>query len=257
MAPANAPIAAMQDCSRRMFGVLFHPEVVHTPRGAAMLRNFVVGIAGIAPDWNMHAFRTNAIARILFGAVNPSGRLPITFPQSESQLPRTAIPGRERAYMRLPLEDTQSPFDVDYVEGANVGYKWFKSKKLIPLFPFGFGLSYTSFDFNRLKAAGGAALTVTFDMRNTGKREGMATAQVYATPPGGVARLIGWSKLDLKPGETRRVLLTADPRLLANFDSEAKFWRVAEGNYGLALGSSSADISAGATVHMDASTIKP
>lgn len=214
-------------------------------------------VGAVLETWYPGNRGANAIARILFGAVNPSGRLPITFPQSESQLPRTAISGRERAYMRLPLEDTHSPFDVDYVEGANVGYKWFKSKKLIPLFPFGFGLSYTSFDFGGFKAAGGAALTVTFDMRNTGKREGMATAQVYATPPGGVARLIGWSKLDLKPGETRRVSLAADPRLLASFDSDAKLWRVAEGDYRLALGGSSADISAGATVHMDASIIKP
>ena len=94
-------------------------------------------------------------------------------------------------------------------------------------------------------------------MRNIGKSEGKATAQVYATPPGGVARLIGWSKVDLKPGEARRVTLTADPRLLANFDSDANLWRVAEGNYAVTLGESSAEISASANVHLAASTIKP
>jgi beta-glucosidase len=214
-------------------------------------------VGAVLEAWYPGNSGANAIARILFGAVNPSGRLPITFPQSESQLPRPAIPGHEQAYSRIPLEGTHSPFDIDYVEGANVGYKWFKAKKLTPLFPFGFGLSYTSFDFGGLRAAGGTTLTVSFDMRNTGKRQGKATAQVYATPPGGVARLIGWSKLDLKPGETRRVTLAADPRLLATFDSAANLWRVAEGDYAVTLGESSVEVSASATVRIEASTIKP
>ena len=155
------------------------------------------------------------------------------------------------------MEGTRSPFDIDYVEGANVGYKWFKAKNLTPLFPFGFGLSYTDFEFRGLSATGGTTLSASFDMRNTGKRPGKATAQLYATPPGGVARLIGWSKLDLKPGETRRVTLAADPRLLARFDSDAHLWRVAEGDYAVTLGESSADVSASAMVHIEASTIKP
>lgn len=242
-------IAAIADANPR--------TVVVIESGTPVTMPWLDKVGAVLETWYPGNRGANAIARILFGAVNPSGRLPITFPQSESQLPRPSITGRESAYSHIPLEDTQTPFDTDYFEGANVGYKWFKSKKLIPLFPFGFGLSYTSFDFSNLKAAGGAALAVTFDMRNTGKREGMATAEVYAAPPGGVPRLIGWSKLDLKPGETRRVSLAADPRLLASFDTAARLWRLTDGDYAVALGRSSADITAGATVHMNANTIKP
>ncbi|MGC9953632.1 MAG: glycoside hydrolase family 3 C-terminal domain-containing protein [Rhizomicrobium sp.] len=231
--------------------------IVVLQTGGPVLMPWLNKVGAVLEAWYPGNRGANAIARILFGAVNPSGRLPITFPQSENQLPRPVIPGHEQAYSRIPLEGTRSPFDIDYVEGANVGYKWFKAKKLTPLFPFGYGLSYTSFEFGGLRVAGGQTLSVSFDMRNTGKHPGKATAQVYATLPGGVARLIGWSKLDLKPGETRRVTLTADPRLLATFDSEAHLWRVAAGDYAVTLGSSSAEFSANATVHIAASAIKP
>ena len=242
-------IAAVADANPR--------TIVVVESGTAVTMPWLDKVGAVLEAWYPGNRGADAIARILFGAVNPSGRLPITFPQSESQLPRSQIVGHELAYAHIALEGTHSPFDTDYFEGANLGYKWFKAKNQMPLFPFGFGLSYTTFDYGALKAGGGAALNVTFDLRNTGKLEGMGTAQVYATPPGGVARLIGWSKLDLKPGEARRVSFTADPRLLATFDSAADLWRVADGNYTVSLGSSSADISASTSVHLDASTVKP
>ncbi|MGA7674445.1 MAG: glycoside hydrolase family 3 C-terminal domain-containing protein [Rhizomicrobium sp.] len=242
-------IAAVADANPRTIVVL--------ENGGPVLMPWLNKVGAVLEAWYPGNRGANAIARILFGDVNPSGRLPITFPQNESQLPRPVIPGHDLAYSRIALEGAHSPFDIDYVEGANVGYKWFKTKKLTPLFPFGFGLSYTDFEFGGLSATGGATLNVSFDMRNIGKREGKATAQVYATPPGGVARLIGWSKVDLKSGETHRVTLTADPRLLASFDTDAHLWRVAEGEYAVTLGESSAEVSASASVHITASTIKP
>ena len=200
-----------------------------------------------------------ALARILVGKVNPSGRLPITFPQSESQLPRPAVPGRDLLQPPNRWTPTETLFDVNYTEGANAGYKWFATQKLTPLFPFGYGLSYTSFDYNRLSTTAGTTLAVSFDVRNTGKRKGKATAQVYATPPtaDSAARLIAWSKVDLKPGESRRITVPVDMRLLASFDAAAKVWRVAAGDYVLTLGSSSADVGATAKIHLDASAIKP
>jgi len=135
------------------------------------------------------------------------------------------------------------------------------AQKLTPLFPFGYGLSYTSFDYGGLGATGGATLTVSFDVRNTGPaprqgdRPGLCGA---ATADGhGVARLVGWSKLDLRPGETRHVTISVDPRLFASFDSAANVWQVAAGDYAITLGASSADASATANVHINASTIKP
>ena len=200
-----------------------------------------------------------ALARILVGKVNPSGRLPITFPQSESQLPRPVVPGRDLLQPPNRWTPTETLFDVNYTEGANAGYKWFATQKLTPLFPFGYGLSYTSFRYGGLSAKAGAPLTVSFEVRNAGKRKGKATAQVYATPPtpGSVARLIAWSKVDLKPGETRRITVPVDMRLLASFDTAANVWRVAAGDYVITLGSSSADVRTTATVHLEASTIKP
>ncbi len=97
----------------------------------------------------------------------------------------------------------------------------------------------------------------SFDVRNTGSREGKTTAQIYATPPGGVSRLIGWSKVELKPGESRQVTFKSDARLLATFDADAHVWKVAEGDYRVTLGNSATDVSASAVVHLEARTINP
>jgi beta-glucosidase len=227
-----------------------------------------------------------AIARILFGKVNPSGRLPITFPQSVDQLPRPVIPGKD---LVLPPNrwSNELSFDVDYsIEGADVGYKWYAAKKLTPLFPFGYGLSYTTFAYSGLSASAVFPSTeskpvgpdandqvpadnakaaplqvpapfVSFVVKNTGKRTGATVAQVYATPPGGVTRLVAFDKIQLKPGETKDVTVTVDARLLASFDTAAQVWRVKAGDYVFNLGGSSADIGATATLHLEESTINP
>ncbi|MGC9953121.1 MAG: beta-glucosidase [Rhizomicrobium sp.] len=235
--------------------------IVVLETGGPVLMPWLDKVGAVLEAWYPGGRGAEALARILVGAVNPSGRLPITFPQSESQLPRPVIPGIDIHEPPIQWLGTQIPFDVNYTEGTNAGYKWFAVQKLMPLFPFGYGLSYTSFRYGGLRATGGATLTVSFNVRNTGKREGKATAQVYAAPPTadghGVARLVGWSKVDLKPGEMRHVTLSADPRLLATFDTTAHVWQVAAGDYAVTLGGSSADASATANVHIDASTIKP
>ena len=104
---------------------------------------------------------------------------------------------------------------------------------------------------------GGNTLTVEFDVHNTGRLPGKTVAQVYAKPPIGVSRLIGWKKVDLMPGETRHVTMTADRRLLAMFDTDANLWRIADGDYTIRLGGSFADRSAVATAHVNAGTVKP
>jgi beta-glucosidase len=185
--------------------------------------------------WYPGARGGEAIANVLFGAINPSGRLPITFPRDEDQLPRPQIPG-----WGLP---DRTPFDLHYVEGANLGYRWFDMKSRKPLFPFGFGLSYTSFRYSGLSVSGGRALSASFAVTNTGARAGMATAQVYAAPPGETRRLIGFKKVELKPGQTERISVTADPRLLAAFNEKSHDWRLAAGTYRVQVGASVADAS--------------
>jgi beta-glucosidase len=196
-----------------------------------------------------------AIANLLFGAVNPSGKLPLTFPQSEAQLPRPKVPGSDIDFG--PFGRTEPKFSVPYPEGSNVGYRGFQARGQTPLFPFGHGLSYTTFSYDKLSVKGGKTLKVAFTLTNSGQREGMETAQVYARPPGGVRRLIGWKKVALKPGESARVEVSADQRLLARYDVAAPGWRIAAGEYGVEVGSSSADFRLTGKARLRASLRKP
>jgi beta-glucosidase len=120
------------------------------------------------------------------------------------------------------------------------------------MFPFGFGLSYTSFAVSDLKVQGGKTLTISFDVNNTGDRAGADVPQVYLRSAAGtpMTRLIGFEKIELAPGERKRVSVVADPRLLASFDSAAKGWRVAGGKYTVSVSADATDpgISDGATV---------
>jgi len=179
--------------------------------------------------------------------VNPSGRLPVTFPRSESQLPHPSLPG----------VDVRGQFDVDYSEGADLGYRWFAKQNQAPLFPFGFGLSYTHFAVANLRVNGADTIAADLDVTNNGKMAGSETVQLYATPPGGVARLVGFSKVALAPGETKHVTIAAEPRLFAHFDADAQKWKIAEGNYAVAAGASSADLGTPQTVAMHAREMKP
>ncbi|MEH0194210.1 glycoside hydrolase family 3 C-terminal domain-containing protein [Caulobacter sp. CCNWLY153] len=168
-----------------------------------------------------------AIAALLTGQVAPSGRLPITFPQSVEQLPRKTIDGYDpKASLFSP---PPKPFAVDYHEGSDVGYRWYEREKQEPLFPFGYGLTYTRFEHTNLKIEGGADLKVSFTVTNVGKRAGVDVPQLYVAPPGRTHRLAGWSRVALAPGESRRVTISADPRILASYETNG--WRRAAGDY--------------------------
>ena len=214
-------------------------------------------VGAVVEAWYPGNRGATAVARILTGKVNPSGHLPISFPQSLDQLPRPVIPGQDLRQPDNRWTPNETLFDVDYtIEGADLGYKWYAKKNLTPLFPFGYGLSYTRFDFGALAVAPGA-VSVSFDIKNAGKRSGKAVGQVYATPPGGLARLVAFAKVELKPGESRHVTASIDPRVLASFDPVAQVWRVAAGDYSFRLGASSADNATTVTAHLEATTIKP
>ena len=180
-----------------------------------------------------------AIAKILTGAVAPSGRLPMTFPASMAQLPRPAIPGFDPNNRKpLGLGAKVAPFDVAFPEGADAGYRWFERKKAKPLFAFGHGLTYTQFGYTKLAASGGEGLSATFTLTNTGKTAGTEVAQLYVAPPGRTHRLAGWARVSLAPGESKQVTITADPRLLASWDAKADGWKREGGSYDLFVGKS-------------------
>ena len=177
----------------------------------------------------------DAIADILFGDVNPSGRLPITFPAALEQMPRPKLDG---------LFDFDGRQHVNYdIEGSDVGYRWYDRKGLTPLFPFGFGLSYTSFRYDDLKLRSeGNTIHASFLVTNTGNRQGRDTPQVYVTARGRTKgqRLIGWGNVDLAPGASVRVNVDADPRLLADWSTPRQRWAVPAGRYDVTVNSSAA-----------------
>ena len=226
--------------------------VVVLETGGPVLMPWLGKVGAVVEAWYPGAKGGDAIADILFGDVNPSGRLPITFPASTAQLPRPEIPGFGAK------EGTE--FEVDYtIEGADVGYRWFARKKLKPLFPFGFGLSYTHFDYANLKVEGGDSLKIDFDVHNSGKTAGQDVPQVYLTDAAGKARmrLIGWQRVGAQPGETVHVTIKADPRLLADFDEAAHGWRIDAGRYQVALGTSAQDLKLRGAAELKQAKVKP
>jgi beta-glucosidase len=210
-------------------------------------------VGAVLQAWYPGTSGGEAIARVLTGEVDATGRLPVTFPASEAQLPRPKLDGDPKTPDAL--------FSVDYsIEGAAVGYKWFDKKGLKPLFPFGHGLSYTSFAYSDLKTStANGQLTVAFKVTNTGKRVGKDVPQVYVSPKAGgweaPRRLAGFQKVDLAPGASQTVTLAVDPRLLATWDEKAHGWKVAAGDYEVQLGASSAAITARATAAVAAQSV--
>ena len=201
-------------------------------------------VGAILAAWYPGARGGEAIAGVLFGDVNPSGRLPVTFPASIAQLARPALPGAETVEPSFAGHGKPGQtLDIDYnVEGADVGYRWFARQQAKPLYPFGFGLSYTRVERSGLAVTGGASPAAAFTLRNSGARDGADVGQVYLveTPRGKTRRLVAFARVDLKPGETRRIDVPIDPRLLADWGR--KGWTIAPGTYRFALGASAEDL---------------
>lgn len=234
--------------------------------GGPVLMPWIDAVPAVVQAWYPGQRGGEAIARILFGQVNPSGRLPITFPKSADQPPRPTVPGLEAMKAHDEASNAGSgaavafaPFPVEYPEGSDVGYRWYEREGRAPLFPFGHGLSYTRFQYGDLRIEGGAGLTVSFDVTNTGDREGTDVPQLYvaADAPGHARRLAGWSRVTLKPGETHRVTITAEPRILAEYDTSTPGWRIAAGPYRVHIGHDALDNELGGEATLSSQTLKP
>ncbi|GGB38118.1 glycosyl hydrolase [Sphingomonas metalli] len=220
----DALIAAVAGANRR--------TVVVLETGGAVLTPWRDRVAGIVASWFPGTEGGSAIANVLFGRVNPSGRLPISFPDTLQQLPHPGMP---------------QPKEVRYTEGATVGYKWFDRQRQTPAYAFGHGLSYTSFAYDGLRAAAeGDGIRATLTVRNTGGRAGATVAQVYVAGDGweGPKRLGGFARLDLQPGASGQATVLIDPRLLATFDEARRVWRISGGTYRVMAGGASDRLSA-------------
>jgi beta-glucosidase len=209
-------------------------------------------VAGILETWYPGIGGGEAIANILFGDVNPSGKLPATFARSEEDLPFPQVPGLTPATgnngMNAHATGTsqEQGVTVDYNrQGLEVGYKWFQTQQKKPLFAFGHGLSYTTFAYSDLKIEGPAS-NVVFRIQNTGTLAGVEVAEVYATLPASTGepfrRLVGWKRVALAPGETQTVSISPNRTLLSVYDEASDSWKLTPGTYQIEVGGASDDL---------------
>jgi beta-glucosidase len=198
-----------------------------------------------------------AIANLIFGSAVPSAKLPITFARSEADLPHERIFGMAHDGARGDTsgwaadEEKRQSFAADYTEGVRFGYKWFDSEAKQPLFPFGYGLSYTTFRYTNLHVDP-AAKTATFTIENTGARTGTEIAEVYVELPKASGehfrRLAAWQRVDVPAGQQRVVTVPLEPLGLASFDAKKDAWAWASGKYRVLVGGSSRDLPLAADV---------
>jgi beta-glucosidase len=225
--------------------------IVVIESGSAVTMPWIDKVAGVVEAWYAGSKGADAVANILFGDVNPSGKLPMTFPRSEADLPhpREVIPSPSQLGKQAVMAsgEAKPTFEVHYDEGLKVGYKWYDAEKKPVLFPFGFGLAYTSYDYSGLKVKPGKEkTTVTFTVKNTGSRPGAEIAEVYAALPAEAGeppkRLVGFSKVRLEPGESKEVTVNVDGSYLSIFDEGSESWKLVPGAYSFMVGGSSQEL---------------
>ncbi len=221
--------------------------IVVLETGTAVTMPWIDRVSGVVEAWYAGSKGANAVANILFGDVNPSAKLPMTFPRSEDDLPHpqlvTPPPEAKSVGEGMKTGEAKASFSVHYDEGVKVGYKWYDAENKPVLFSFGYGLSYTTYSYSGLKVTPGAETTVNFTVKNTGSRAGAEIAEVYAALPASAGeppkRLVGWSKVRLNAGESREVSVTVDPKYLSIFDEAADGWKLVPGDYSFMVGGSS------------------
>jgi beta-glucosidase len=209
-------------------------------------------VAGVLEAWYPGIAGGQAIANLVFGSVVPSGKLPITFARSESDLPHARIFGMTPSSANAESQGYWAADNLqrqrlvaDYNEGVRFGYKWFDSEGKQPLFPFGYGLSYTKFRYTNLHVEP-ATKTATFTLENTGARSGTEIAQVYVELPKSSGehfrRLAAWQRVDVPAGQQKVVTVALEPLAMATFDVNKDAWAWASGRYTVLVGGSSRDL---------------
>jgi beta-glucosidase len=233
--------------------------VVVLETGSPATMPWVDKVAGVVEAWYPGIRGAEALASILTGKVNPTGKLAVTFPKSDADLPHPMI-------VQPPKESTMDFSDIGgdisefmaksakglpafqtyYDEKLKVGYKWYDAEKKPVLFPFGFGLSYTTYAYSGLTVKSGDGLAVSFTVKNTGKRAGTEIAQVYTSLPDSAGeppkRLIGWARVELAPGESKQVSIPVAQDRLTIFDEGTDGWKLVSGSYNVMAGGSSQDL---------------
>jgi len=227
--------------------------VVVLKDGGPVLMPWLNQVSAVLEAWYPGQEDGIAVANLLFGVANPSGKLPITFPKAEHE----GVVGSPEQYPGVMVDKTRT---VTYTERLEMGYRWYDVHKAEPQFPFGFGLSYTTFSITNLKVTKGTdgtkPIRVEFAVQNTGHRAGSEVAQIYLSLPASTQeppkRLVAFQKVSLAPGEKRTIGLTIDPQASNHpfswWDTAAQKWSTADGQYLITVGSSSANASVKDTI---------
>jgi len=229
--PANQ--AYDQDALIRAVAARGKRTVVVLENGTALTMPWLNQVSALLDAWYPGVEGAPALARVLFGDVNPSGKLPLTFPRRDADLPQKTI--------------NPHSVNVVYQEGLRMGYRWYDAQQIKPLFPFGYGLSYTHFSLSGLRGhtLANGDVTLTFTLKNSGKRAGAEVAQVYAQLPVSSGeppqRLVAWQKLMLQPGQRKQINMVISRQRLAIWNVEQHQWQLPAGHYGLTVGDSSRD----------------
>jgi beta-glucosidase len=220
--------------------------VVVLNTGSAVTMPWLSSVKAVIEAWYPGQEDGNAIADILFGKVDPSGKLPVTFPVKLADVPAST-----------PAQWPGLNHQVQYSEGLLVGYRWYDAKGITPLFPFGFGLSYTTFSFSNLAVTPAslspqATATATVDVTNTGPVAGADTVQAYVGDPTSSGeppeQLKGFTKVSLAPGQTATVTITLGPLSFSTWDTTQQAWVETPGSYDVMVGDSSTNLPQTATI---------
>ncbi len=256
---ANLALPGDQDALIGAVAAANPHTIVVLETGGPVTMPWIGQVSAAMEAWYPGIRGAEAIASILFGDVNPSAKLPLTFARSEADLPHPKLTQQPPPVSDADLVEffpgfktNTRKFDVTYDEGLKVGYKWYDAENKQPLYPFGFGLSYTTFKYSGMKTSKDS---VTFAVANTGTREGAEIAEVYATLPQTAGepfkRLVAWEKVKLAPGESKSVTLRLDPFYLSIFNADKDAWQLVPGEYTIQAGGSSRDLPLRGSVRMD------
>jgi beta-glucosidase len=233
--------------------------IVVLETGSPATMPWIDKVAGVVEAWYPGIRGAEALANILTGAVNPTGKLAVTFPKSDGDLPHPNLiqppPGSLPDFNHLVADDSNifnvlfqplPAFQINYNEGLKVGYKWYDAEQKPVLFPFGFGLSYTTYAYSSVSAIPGEPTSVSFTVTNAGERAGTEIAEIYASLPPVAGeppkRLIGWTRVELAPGESKQVSVPVSRDRLTIYDEATDSWKLVHGKYEISVGGSSQDL---------------
>jgi beta-glucosidase len=233
--------------------------IVVLETGSPATMPWIDHVDGVVEAWYPGIRGAEALANVLVGQVNPTGKLAVTFPRGDADLPHPTLvmppassqpsrpaPGADISAYMASMAKGLPPFETYYDEKLKVGYKWYDAEKKPVLFPFGFGLSYTTYGYSGLTVKSGETVSVSFTVRNTGKRAGVEIAQVYASLPDAAGeppkRLVGWARVELAAGESKQVTIPVDQDRLTVYDEASDAWKLAPGSYSVMAGGSSQDL---------------